>query len=376
MNISLTRQWACILHDAGRRLGRPDILFWTLPWLMILIIAGTVAQKYMGLYAAQNMFFSSFVFFVRGVPLPGGYTVLTLLTVNLVCKFIFQSEWTRDKYGIHLIHLSVILLMAGGLMTALSAREGFIALKEGESGMVVRDYYDRVLLLEETGHKERESRRHTVSFDRLEKGQKIDLPSLPFDIVVMDICENSMIRPRADMGGNDGIGAASMAQIHCVKPFLEKEQNISGLTYRVTNAADTAQNGIYIAFEGRQTDDIISDYAVRVERDMRALPFTVTLNNFRRDVYPGTLMARDYESRVTITDGDVSWPAIITMNEPLRYKGYTFYQASTLIGRDGKAVSVLSVVTNTGWIFPYVAGILLAAGLILHIIIRLRGGRQ
>lgn len=32
--------------------ARPAILFYALPWLMILLVAGTVAQKDLGLYAA------------------------------------------------------------------------------------------------------------------------------------------------------------------------------------------------------------------------------------------------------------------------------------------------------------------------------------
>lgn len=238
----------------GRRLGRPDILFWTLPWLMVLIFIGTIAQKDMGLFEAQKTFFSSFFFFWNGLPIPSGYTILTLLAINLTCKFLFLSPWTKAKIGIHIIHLSIMVLLFGGMITALTMKEGFIAFKDGQS------------------------------------------------------------------------------------------------------------RGSLMAFaEGTQPD-----------QDFKNLPFTIQLNKFRRDTYPGSDMPRDYESRVTITDGDIQWPAIISMNEPLRYGGYTFYQSSTSVDKDGQPVSILSVVTNSGWIFPYISGIMLAVGLIYHLIYRMR----
>ena len=242
----------------GRRLGRPDILFWTLPWLMILVIIGTVVQKQMGLYDAQKTYFSAFWFWWHGIPLPAGYTVLTLMFINISCKFLFLSEWTRSKIGIHIIHLSIIILLVGGMITSMTLREGFIPLYEGQT-------------------------------------------------------RNKIMAFAGEPDNRDG---------------------------------------------------------------MESLPFEITLKNFRRDVYPGTNIPRAYESRIVITDGDVIWPAVIAMNEPLRYGGFTFYQASTLIDKDGQPISILSVVTNQGWVFPYISGFLLAFGLGYHIYLRTRKSRQ
>lgn len=352
------------LLKTGRRLARPDLLFWTLPYLMILIFVGTIAQKSMGLYEAQKMFFSSFWFFWYGVPLPGGYSVLAFMTLNLVCKFLFLSPWTKAKIGIHIIHLSIIILFVGGLLTAITMKEGYIALSEGQSGSSVNDYHERTMTFTN------DDNQIAMSFYDL---KNTTISDLPFNVKILKTCVNTAIRPREnlDANNNEGIGAASMAEMVCADPFVENERNIAGVTYRVSGA-DEGQNGIYIAFETRQTTDQINGYDVRLDRENRALPFSVTLNRFQRDVYPGTNMPRDYESRVTIQDGDIIWPAVIFMNEPLRYGGYTFYQASTLIDQDGQAVSVLSAVRNQGWIFPYISGILLAVGLLIHIFMRVK----
>ena len=210
--------------NIGRRLGRPDILFWTLPWLMILVVIGTVTQKYIGLYAAQHTYFSAFIWWFHGFPLPAGYSVLTLMTINLICKFCFASVWTREKIGIHIIHFSIILLMVGGLMTALTMNEGYIALKVGESDSVIRDYKTRVLVMEsQTDH-------HVLPYEDWDNTEK--LSALPIPIKIEQICENTAIQPRA-VKIDDAHGAASMAELVCVPPLIDQERNVAGMTYRI-----------------------------------------------------------------------------------------------------------------------------------------------
>ena len=347
----------------GRRLGRPDLMFWTLPYLMVLIFVGTIAQKHMGLYEAQRAFFSSFIFLWHGIPLPGGYFVLSFMMLNLLCKFVFLSTWSKSQMGIHITHLSIIVLLSGGLLTSLTMKDGYIALSEGDSGTTISDYNARAMTFT------KDDKQIAIPFHDLRND---DFASLPFHVEIIKTCENTAIRPRENRNSqnNEGVGAASMAEMICGEPFVESERNIMGVTYRVSGALNDAQNGVYIAFETRETDDVIGDYTVRLDREMRELPFSLTLNRFQRDVYPGTNMPRAYESRVVINDGDVAWPAVIAMNEPLRYGGYTFYQASTLVDKNGNPVSVLSAVINKGWIFPYISGILLALGLALHLVIR------
>ena len=61
------------------------------------------------------------------------------------------------------------------------------------------------------------------------------------------------------------------------------------------------------------------------------------------------------------------------MNTPLRYGGETFYQASF---EEGDQVSILQVVRNPAAITPYVACILVAAGLIVQFLTHLIGFAQ
>lgn len=82
-------------------------------------------------------------------------------------------------------------------------------------------------------------------------------------------------------------------------------------------------------------------------------------------------MAQEYESIVTIMDGEIEWQSPIRMNEPLRYKGYTLYQSSFItVGEE--QLSVLAVVENAGRVFPYISSIVMCIGLLIHLFVRRR----
>ena len=63
------------------------------------------------------------------------------------------------------------------------------------------------------------------------------------------------------------------------------------------------------------------------------------------------------------------------MNEPLRHKGYTFYQASFI---DGELIqtTVLAAVKNYGRLFPYISTIVMCIGLLFHMIYKMYQGRK
>jgi hypothetical protein len=51
------------------------------------------------------------------------------------------------------------------------------------------------------------------------------------------------------------------------------------------------------------------------------------------------------------------------MNQPMRYDGKAFYQAS--FGK-GDTLSILQVVENPGWLLPYISCVLVGVGLMVH----------
>jgi hypothetical protein len=114
-------------------------------------------------------------------------------------------------------------------------------------------------------------------------------------------------------------------------------------------------------------------YALSLRARREYLPYTLTLKDFKHDVYPGTSIPKNFSSLVRLRhpargeDRDV----LIYMNQPLRYAGKTFYQAS--FGKDD-TLSILQVVENPGWLLPYLSTLLVTVGLLVHFGISLRRG--
>jgi len=101
-----------------------------------------------------------------------------------------------------------------------------------------------------------------------------------------------------------------------------------------------------------------------------ALPVTIRLVDFVKHDYPGTALARDYESRLRVTGPGIDCEVRVSMNRPFRCGSYTFYQYS--FSQDSPVESAtLAVVKNPARHVPYAAALLIAAGLLLHMAMRL-----
>ena len=94
-------------------------------------------------------------------------------------------------------------------------------------------------------------------------------------------------------------------------------------------------------------------------------PYSVTLQKFTHEQYAGTEIPKNFASRVTLIDPEraTNRDVLIYMNHPLRYRGETFYQAG--FQKDDTA-SILQVVRNPSFLAPYIACIVVAAGLLVQ----------
>jgi hypothetical protein len=347
-------------------LAHPRVLFFTLPYLMIVLIVGTVAQKYMGLYAAQKMFFAAPILWLGFVPLPGMPLALLAITVSLLAKFFFSSPWHLQKIGINLSHLGILLLLIGGLVTALSQKEGFLMIPEGGQSRIVQDYHGRILTVSVSG-----TPVATFPFETLHTARTLNIPGHPFRITIEKQCRNCMPSIVTDADGRKG--KAEKVTLNNVPPEKEDEQNISGLEISISDL-DKKSDGVYVLMDRMSPQIEAGDYTLSLGRRETILPFSIRLNRFDRDFHPGTMDARAYRAHVSVIDGNTEWPVTIAMNEPLRYKGYTLYQSSFIDDPSGMQ-TVLSVVQNRGRAFPYLASAIIFLGLFIHVLIRLKRER-
>lgn len=353
-------------------LASPILLHFSLPFVMLYLTLGTLAQKYIGLYQATKIYFSDLVIWLGALPLPGFPILMAIMGVNIIAKLWFKSPWSLRHSGIIVAHLSVALLLFGGLLTALMSEEGFLDLAEGQSKSFASDYHMReFVVLDVTNNQRIQAWPHLD----LSAGQTVQSDALPFTIKILETCQNCKIEKREtfDEAFNYN-GMAQFMRLTAGDLKLQNEENMSGLAFKVSGPK-IEQPQIFVSLEDvpRWPEVTINDvtYRMMVQKIKRSMPFSVELIDVEKIVHPGTALAREYQSHVRIRDERGEWESLIRMNEPLRYRGYTLFQSSFSQSQVGE-VSVLAVVRNVGRSFPYIAGLIMALGLVMHMIFRKR----
>ena len=142
-------------------------------------------------------------------------------------------------------------------------------------------------------------------------------------------------------------------------------------------------------------------WRVQMRNERYYLPYNLKLIRAKQEVYQGTSQAKEFASRVQIINPatNENRGADITMNNPLRYAGLTFYQSnmsqgergpgtaallSALTGRppaefasmeekEGGRTSGLQVVQNPSMLAPYTGCLLVGFGMLWQFLFHLTG---
>jgi cytochrome c-type biogenesis protein CcsB len=103
------------------------------------------------------------------------------------------------------------------------------------------------------------------------------------------------------------------------------------------------------------------------------LPFSVKLEDFQIDNYPGTMRPAQFRSRFQIGDPETGQTisAAVWMNNPYTYRGYTFFQSSYQQDRDPQTgairreASIFSVARDPGQPIVFTGYVLLVVGMMI-----------
>ena len=349
--------------------------------LMVLVVACTLLQVPLGTHLAVERTIRSFLVWwtpewspVQIPVFPGGGLVGAVLLANLLFAQFLKLERSRRKAGLWLAHLGLALLFVGEFATALFSVESQMPIEVGAT----RDYSEDTRRMELAVVDATDPAKDvvtTIPQSRLKPGAVLAAPSLPFKLSVKHWYENSELGMRkpddppseadAGVGANLAVREAEPVTSddaqNAAAALIEPVEGGRGLgTYWVSNALGAPQGFVR---EGRAWR-----FVLRPRRYY--LPFSVTLKEFKHDIYPGTDIPKNFSSLVRLSDparGE-DRDALIYMNHPLRYGGKTFYQAS--FGQNDR-LSVFQVVRNPGWLIPYLSCIMVALGLLLHFGVKL-----
>lgn len=142
---------------------------------------------------------------------------------------------------------------------------------------------------------------------------------------------------------------------------------------RLEQPIPASSPSLHVRYNGQESYLFLNDYIKVFTQDRvylvayrnRRIPlgFDVSLVDFQKTNYPGTMRAMAYQSAVEYDGGN---KAVISMNEPLQYKQFYMYQASFEQAPSGVAMaSILSVNSDPGRIWKYLGSLLMCLGIVL-----------
>jgi len=363
-----------IINSATKILKTPKLFVFIIIWMMILVVIGTLAQKDMGLFAVQKKYFSSWYFLIWNIPMPGGRLTMILMLINLSFFFFRKNLWKINKLGIIILHIGGILLFIGGGLTAMFSSEGNVVIDEGSDSNYVEDYHYMELAVINTSDNNFDT--FTI-FDHplLKRNKILKHENIEFEIKIINYIENCEPIRRNTPAEVQYRGMMKNFMLNELIPLKEENMNRPGIIFHLSNARPLV-DGIYGLFLGQSIPQKISsndqEYIIVFRKKRTYLPFSIELIDFKKIMYPGTGIAKSYSSDINLIEKGISKRKLISMNEPLRYKGYTFYQSSFIESSNGET-TVLAAVKNYGRLFPYISSIIMCVGLLIHLIMKLPG---
>jgi cytochrome c-type biogenesis protein CcsB len=295
----------------------------------VSMAAATFIENDFGSSAAYSMVYSAKWFEL----------ILLLLAANLIGRLFGLKLYKKEKLAVFLFHLSFILMIAGAGITRYFGWEGVIHIREGEKqntcfsnekyiGYSIKDVTGNTI----NSHSQKYSMT-SVSADNYKK--TLNINGNNYELVLAKIIPNA----------TEEISNTGDKKAVAVNP---EEQN-------------TGQNAfIFNLFKGKESvtvyiwdkqDEKVASGTCLIDGKMveitygsksTALPFSIKLNDFVLERYPGSTSPSGYKSDVVLIDNvaNVEKPFMIFMNNILKYKGYRFYQSSYDQDEKGTILSV------------------------------------
>ena len=333
----------------------------------LLVVAGTLAQAREGLWSVQAGYFHAWVVYARAgefsLPVfPGGRTLGLLLLANLGSVTVRGRH--RTGAGLLAVHLGVLLLLGGALLSGLSRTEYRLRLVPGEPATRLEVPRELELAVADAADP-RAAAVWTGSLAELRPGRLLSAPELPFTATVLAFAPHARLVPR-ESEGEPGVVPANPARGPGERDHPAVRLAVAG--------ADGAAREIVVSTALPEPRTVVAGgrgWTVGFRPRSVPQPWELTLRTFEREWHEGTRIERASRARLLLRPEGTGEgrEVVVAPNAPLRHAGLTFY----LDGPDlaGRGVILQVVRDPAGWV-PYAAGALLAGGLVLNVAGRVR----
>ncbi len=322
--------------------------------LLVLTYLGTMAQVEVGLYDASEKYFESFFLKdkIGPVPivLPGVYLVSVLLFLNLLLGAIIRARKSWKRPGMLIAHGGILYILFAGFVAFHFTEEGSMMLYEGDRADEIYNLTDWSI---EVARHDADGKRKAalvIGEEDLkplwEKGARRTFfhQGMPFEFEIYSYSRNvtnskgqlTGVPLEKDRGKYpdagefiDGLAVVPQKESKTreanVPATYIKVKEVSGkvLAHSILVGANPFAPRPLTVEAGGQT------WSIDLTRRRYSLPFGIELIKFTKEDHPGTARAREYASDVyRVDDGETTDKYHISMNKPMRYAGYTLYQAS------------------------------------------------
>ncbi len=332
--------------------------------LGLLTWFATLEQIDTGLYPTLNKYFHwKSVFLlpeIKGkivpLPLPGGYWVGAVLLLNLILGGVIRIRKGWKHAGNLISHFGIILmLVAGGVAHHFSER-GNMAVGEGESSNAAEDYFEYVVEVAEIKGGKPEVIHVVRGRDLVDltdgRSRLFKIQNLPFDLEIAGYLKNTV--PVGVMESAPSRGELVADGYYLMERPNEKnaEGNTAGCYARVVGPDGGKSEPFILAGASFHPFTVRHDggvFTVDMRKRLWPMPFTVKLDEFTAAFHPGTMKPSKFVSKITRIENGAEAKVTIQMNDPMRYEGLTFFQASygpPGAGPGQKMYSVFEVVEN------------------------------
>ena len=237
--------------------------------------------------------------------------LLYLLVINFIGNIFRYRLFRKEKWSVLLFHLAFVITLTGALVTRYFGYEGMMPIREGavsntilsektyfqvsvDNGIEVIDFEYKILF---------------GAFSKNNININADFRDIPFNVEYVDyIRDSQLLKIKLTSGGQS-------EQISLII-----DQNA------VSNPVSITLNEL--------------NFSLKFGSKEIELPFSIKLNDFQLERYPGSNSPSSFASEVSVIDNENSFDYRIFMNHVLDYRGYRFFQSSYHQDEKGSILSV------------------------------------
>ena len=281
----------------------------------------------------------------------------------------------RKRAGIVVLHGGIGLMMFSVMWTAAANQESQMSIAEGQSVRSSIDFRSSEFAVVDRSPADGD-RVTVVPPGMLEanvgESERIEHADIPVAIKVHRWLTNAQIDNAASADESQATAGAGRRFTAAERPQAsgrkgDERNSPAAFVELFTPSGESLGTFLLSVALREQTVDIAGKpYDVALRYKEIHYPYSLTLKDFNKHNYTGTGTAKNFESLVQLRDPErnIDQEVRIWMNNPLRYAGTTFYQASW--DEATEKGTVLQVMSNPSWMAPYVACMLVATGMLAH----------